>query len=381
MYSLDDLRKKSGVKARKLELVPNIPVNIWIPKPDLCYHRIHFDVKKHHPKSKYNTLDCLNQTLGEEGKGCPICVMVKDLWADWKKTKDTNVKKDIQNRINQIVSEEYFFNGINIEEEDKFFKAIRFTRAKGLQILDTLTALETEAKKTGAKPKVLGDFIWSYGLTESGEGKKKKKDYSLSIIKSPELYKIAAALMLDYEKLANRPYEEGGLVDLDGTILRTNTLENYNAILEGKVEDESEEHESTEVSNEVIETEESTSLDSIESSSTDTTDALSTDTTESLEDSSTGSLDDLSLGSGDELGDLGLEEAEPPMVEITASDFKKEVAAKNMNYINAVIKHAIDSKLITDTKVLNTNVKTLYAYLNTGKTFKVLSVSISGVPF
>lgn len=380
---MDDLKNKSGrSKCRTIELKESIDAKLWIPKLDICYHRVHFNVKRSFPRATSDVQDCSNQVLGEEGKGCPICALLPTLWKEWKamdKAKNSDGKKKVQDKINQLVTEEIFINVIDIEDPDKRFQACRFTRVRGLQILKTVQAL---AAAGGNGPKKINELIWFYKMTVSPKG---KKEYQLNNFDSAELRAIANSLSKDYAALAARTYEAGGLIDLDGSILRNNTPQSIKDCIEGKSESETvAEH--TPPTGLDVDDDNAIPLDSLTSSDTSggLGDVDSTSTTDSL-----GDVDGLGDGLGDALGEDGLDidgiDLDEPILPATKKFnvvmFKEMIDKRNVPLINAIIKFAINSKFIEDKKDLKLNVKAVYTYIQTNTEIEVPETELSGIPF
>lgn len=370
IYSLKDLKKKSGHEFRQLELPEGVNKKIWIPEMEVCYHRVHFNVKRNFPRSKFDVLDCPNQIMGEHGKGCPICELTEKLWNDWKiidkkSKKDESLiveKKKIQDKINMIVSEEIFFNGIDIEDDDKKFQAIRFTRAQGFKILETVEALQ---KKEKNPIEDIHELIWYYMKSVSA---KKKTEYSIQQIDSPELNKIALSLYAELEMLKNRPYEQGGPIDLDKAIIRPRTIAEVKAVLEGgDVEEDVEKNTTSRKAEPTIDIDESESL------SLDDLDDKKPDPKK--EESESLDMDSLEL---DDIGDLDEPKA-PVLVSIKPETIQANL--KNAPWLKALVSFSIKSKWIDDLKDLANNVKAVFKYVKGKGEIQVPETEFSGIPF
>lgn len=345
IYTLNDLKRSSGkVEYRSLELPINKNKKIWIPSLQFLYHRTHFNVKMFFPKSRFTVLDCSNQNLGQNGKGCPICELKESFWAEWKKA-DKDQKKNIQEKINKIVSEEIWFNCIDIEDPDKMFQAVRFTMPKGKDLLNSVEASES---------KDISNIIWYYKKLQKDE----KIEYSIQDIDSPELVKLAHELKESLPMFMSRDYAHGGPVDLESSIIRVRTAQSIKDVISGN---DSSSHEDEE------------DVESNVSAKKTSTPTVEIDETDSI------SLDDLD-GKKDELSEslemdgLDLDPVDPPpvkYVQITSELFAEKVKGKDVSFLKTMVEFAVKEKLIKDEGSLNANVKNLYNCIKTSKDFPV----------
>jgi len=372
---MSDLKSSSGTREfRKIaqkEMEIGKQYKLWIPELVVCYHRMHFNVKKFFPNAKFDVIDCSNQHPNERGKGCPICVPVEKLWNVWKivkSRKDSDSKanqeqlKDIQAKINLIVSEEIYVNAIQIDDEQEQFYAVRFTRVQGLKIEQIV---ETARKREKKPISGIQDLVWFYTKTMSD---KKKVDYSLMNVDSPELEKQAKSLYSRLSDLRARDYESGGEVDLEDCVIRKRTPAQIKALLEGgEIEEDvdsntSHKHDDPTV---IIDDSENLSLDELDGKS-----EIQSEKTEDI------GMDDLEL---DSVESLELEPELPTMKKITPDILKSNT--KNKEFVDAINAFFLKSKLIADSGKLNSNIQLIFNLLKEKKEIEVPEVEFSGIPF
>lgn len=235
-HSLKDLKRlKGGVSSvRKMILDDNVAKKIWIPREDFVYCRTHFNVKRltSYKSAKWDIVSCFNQTIGERGKGCPICAEIQKEWDLWKKLpKDAkDDKKKITDKINQMVAEEYWMNAIDLSSDDKKFEAVRFTNSKMEDIQRVMEFASLE------------DIVWSYKKIVTMEGGKKTST-KYALVEDTDRQDLCEKLKAQLDMFVGRTYEEGGLCDLDAMVRKYDSLDKYMAILNGEGGDEeAEEH-------------------------------------------------------------------------------------------------------------------------------------------
>lgn len=355
-YSLKDLKKLSGnAGVRKIELEDNVTKKLWIPKEHFEYVRTHFNIRKFttYKSAKWDIMPCFNQAYGENGKGCPICDEIQKEWAKWRKLpKDAkDAKKDITNKINQMVSEEFWMNAIDISSEDKKFGAIRFTRSK---MEDLLKVIEFAS---------LEDVIWYYKKVVTVEnGKKTSTKYSLN--EDTDQNEVCEKLKAQLEYFISRSYEDGGMCDLGKLVRKYESLDHYISLLNGEGGSEEEVHEESarethsspkeKQSSEPKEMDEELSLDDLDNPT---------------------KKDELDLdGSG--LDDIGLEE-EKKMVKIT-KDYVKE-NQKNQTVMNIIYEKMVGAKKVQACEKYADKVRAVYAAVSKEE-FEVVESDLS-VPF
>lgn len=366
VYSSSTLKSKINTKfdCRKLELPEDKWKKIIIPEDAQLYHRIHFKVKSRTPykNAKYDVIDCFNQEPGQEGKGCPICDFIQELWGEWRianKKKDVDRKKELQNNINSILCEEYWLNAIDIEDEEFMFQAVRFTGPK-------YGEYDKIRSTRGA-----GGFILRY--------KKEKGPPVKYTLVEDELNSVAEKLVKSLDSLKSRPYEMGGPVDLDRIARNYKSLEAYKAILEGG-DDAEEGEESSEPSTTskpavkekivIDESEASISLDDVgmdlEAKPKPEVKKEEVKKETKVEDS----LDLESLDLGIDADDISLDD-EPKFFEIDAVSFKAKwdaEKAKAEPWITHIYKFLNAEKKLPELADLPSRVKGIYGFLKTQTT-------------
>lgn len=360
VYSSQQLKDKikNNFDCRKLELPYDVWKKIWIPEDAQLYHRIHFKVKTRTPfkNSKYDVLDCFNQEPGQEGKGCPICDYMQELWAEWRdanKKKDVQRKKDLQAQINAITVEEYWLNGIDLEDTEFMFQGIRFTRAK---FEDYLKIVATRG---------VGQFGLRY--------KKEKGPPVGYTIVEDDINDTIKTLMKSLDKLKERSYEMGGEVDLDKIARSYKSLDHYKAILHGADDSEegSDNHpEPTKQTKPSINIDESESSISLDDVGLDIEAKPAEKKPETKVEEKSIPADDLSLDAID-LGtdDISLDDVEEiKYFDVSVDTFKQKWEAEKSKcepWINKIYTQLFVEKKIPECKDLPSKVKGIFAFLKT----------------
>jgi hypothetical protein len=325
-------------------------------------------VKTFYKNAKFDVVDCCNQNLGEKGEGCPICSVVSKLWNDYaivngkKESKETKeLKTEILAKINKMVNEEVYFNGIMIDDPKKEYCAINFTRVQGLKILEIV---ETAIKNGTAKG--IHEIVWFYTKSKSDKG---KTEYTLQNIDMPELKKIAVGFNQELKVLNARPYEEGGPVDLEESIIRKKTPAQIKAFIMGDdVEEDVESNTSSKVDTSVV-------IDESESLSLDELDGKTS--IDKKEESESIDMDDLDLDGSDS---LELDEPETPALRsITPEIIRANL--KNIPFLKKLVAFSDKSNFIIDSGDLTKNVKLVFKYVTDKKEIQVPEVEFAGIPF
>lgn len=358
-YSMRELKDKlnSGSSIRQLSLKDGLSKKIWLPIEDVVYKRTHFDIKSRtkFTRSTKSVLECCNQTPGAKGEGCPICEEIEELWKLWKATSGKDEKKKITERINAIVSEEFWFNGIDIDNPSEFI-AIRFTPAMFREI-------DKIAEKYG-----LTNVTWIY--------KYSKDSNRYTLIENTDNKAKIDELKLSLDDLLNRDYENGGPCDIEKALIHPITRERMIEILNGDgSEGDYEEHieDDKPAKSSLLDkkkakestakvTEETTSLDelTLEDSPKDKKDELT------LEDESLGSEDIGELG----LDDLDLEE-KPKMVNITFDVVSEKVSKKDVAYLKKLAAYFIEEKKIEKKEAINDQIRELASFVKKSGSIEV----------
>ena len=228
LYKRSDLKKRNAFNSgvRELETLDNVSKKIWIPKFEFEYIRKHYGIKDRTPfkYSKFNFMPCFNQTLGEDGAGCPICNIVKDTWALWRKCKDKVEQKEYLDIINQLKGEYYALQVIDIDDPDLKFQAISFTQL-----------MFRELEQYEDSEKEVGDAIWYFKKGKAGTTTR----YSLTAVDTAT--DIVKKMKDQYDSLLMRSYDDGGPIDLTKAFNRKFTMKEYMDILEPGGEEKSEE--------------------------------------------------------------------------------------------------------------------------------------------
>jgi len=260
VYTLSEMRKKTLYKdVRKFELEPNADaVKIWIPEGKVHYQVLHYNVKLLFPKCSWAGIECFKYEYNTKIKGCPVCAKIEELWAQWREVAnktDPNskiLKQQLQMKISQVRSEYFWMNIIPLNDPDRKFYANRFTPA----CKDEIDAID---EKYG-----IGHVTWDYKMKKEG-----KTSYILHALTEGQK-EILSELNENLNKYKERPYEMGGLCNLESVSQKFTSLEAYLSILNGEntsetgVQPVSETLKTQEVQKPKIE-EESISLDNLES--------------------------------------------------------------------------------------------------------------------
>jgi hypothetical protein len=229
LYTPSELRNQKGKyeKVREIDLKPGMTKNLWIPCEKTLFKRVHYNVKKFSSfkAAKYDTIDCFNQNFGENGKGCPICEEIQQLWGKWneaKKNKDEKARLEIQGRINQLKAEYYYMNVIDLDDPEKKFYACRFSPAcyREIERIDGTDGL--------------ANSVFTYAKTDT-----KKTSLTLNKLGAS----LAKELLKEEQHLMDRDYNEGGPVDLERAYIREYTKEKYMSLLNDGIEEDEHDHE------------------------------------------------------------------------------------------------------------------------------------------
>lgn len=384
-YDFKSLKEKAAsgknTKYRSLEPEVGVRYKLWIPSEDFLYKRVHYEIKSRTPfrHTRFDTLDCLNQELGEKGAGCPICATIEPMWDDWNAAKTEKEKKQIQNAINNICAEYFYFNAINLSDPDKKFILVKFTKAK---MNELLTKVEDRNKEKD-KPReyTISDIIWRYKKSEKGEGKQKKTEYELiDDLAVEETDKLRKQL----KTLEARDYEDGGRIDLDQMdTRRARTKEEFLEILgessgsSGSRKSDSSSDDEKDLSD-VEEDSEQLSIDDI----ADDTNKDATDKKKDAPKTSAGKKDDeekledeeISLGDleDDKQEELELtDEEQPKMITVTAAEFAAKFKAKENDYCIVVYRYLLDQKKVKEVQGFKDMANAAFAYLKTAKSIEM----------
>lgn len=361
-YSMKELKDKlnsGGIgNLRQLDVKSGGSKKIWLPMDDVFYKRTHFDIKTRSKwrNSSKNILECLNQTPGEKGAGCPICEEIEELWKTWRDTNDKEEKKKITARINNIVSEEFWYNGIDLDNPTEFV-VIRFTPAMFREI-------EKIADKYGIQ-----NVTWIYKYT--------KDSNRYTLIENTDNKARIDEMRLTLDEMVGRDYENGGQCDLEKALFHPISKERMLEILNGNGSDDEEEHvedykpkakvekkkdESKPKAKMVEETSslEELSLEDVESSTKKDESKPKDKLDEQL------TLEDEKLGSED-IGDLGLEdldlEDKPKLIKITFDTISEKVAKKDAAYLKKLAAHLVEEKKIEKKDAINDQIREVAAYV------------------
>jgi len=354
-YSMRELKDKlnSGSSIRQLSLKDGLSKKIWLPIEDVVYKRTHFDIKSRtkFTRSTKSVLECCNQTPGARGEGCPICEEIEELWKLWKATSGKDEKKKITERINAIVSEEFWFNGIDIDNPTEFI-AIRFTPAMFREI-------DKIADKYG-----LTNVTWIY--------KYSKDSNRYTLIENTDNKAKIDELKASLDDLLNRDYENGGPCDIEKALIHPITRERMLEILAGDGSEEEHVEDDKPAKASLLDkkkgkessakvTEETTSLDEL---SLDEPIAKESKAKDKLDEQLT--LEDESLGSED-IGELGLEdldlEEKPKTVNITFDVVSEKVAKKDASYLKKLAAYLIEEKKIEKKEAINDQIREIASFV------------------
>jgi hypothetical protein len=224
LYSANELRSKISHGKREMrEFDPKVGklYHLWIPKNALYYVKKHFNIHSV-PVAKHcriKAVTCINTDPDAAKRKCPICDYIQELWETWRKETDKKEKKKIQTTINSLSAEYIYVNAIDINDADLKFVALRLT--KGL--------LENFVMATQDTP--VENIIWQYKKMD----KNGKIEYTF--LESPNDPK-AIELCKDYETLAARDFNDGGLVDLEAALAYDTTEKKYLELLTGEEQED-----------------------------------------------------------------------------------------------------------------------------------------------
>lgn len=364
-YSMKELKDKlnTGTNIRQLSLKDGLSKKIWLPIEDVVYKRTHFDIKSRtkFKNSSKLVMECVNQNPGEKGAGCPICEEIDTLWAQWRGTQDKEEKQKITTKINAIVSEEFWFNGIDLDNPSEFI-AIRFTPAMFREI-------DKIADKYG-----LPNVTWIY--------KYSKDSNRYTLIENTDNKAKIEEMKGILDDLLNRDYESGGPCDIEKALIHPISRERMLEILNGDGS-ENEEH---------IEDEKPAKSSLLDKKKTKESTAKVSEETTSLDDLSLDepapkkeskpkdkldeqlSLDDDSIGSED-IGDLGLDDLDldekPVMVKITYEVIAEKVSKKDATYLKKLGAYLVEEKKIEKKDSINEQIREIAAYVKKSGSIEV----------
>lgn len=421
LYSANELKQKLSPgrrDMREFEPKENKLYHLWIPKEAFFYIKKHFNIKTT-PCAKncrIKAITCINTNPDAEKRKCPICDHIDSLWETWRETKSKEERKKIQNAINRLSSEYIYVNAIDINDTDLKFEALRLTKSMMESLIIAIQDTPIE------------NIIWQY--------KKKKTNGKVeyTFLESPNDPK-AIELCAEYDHLAERPFKDGGLVDLDAALTFETTEKKYLALLAGDgddsddSDDDSDDKPATRTRTtkkaDVVVDDEDISLDDIEID--DEPAKTKVTKTSSKKDEVEVSLDEDEITLDDDFGldeeeikpetpkttkadkakataktttketeislddDLELDDLEIDDLDIDDLDVEEEminVDAKSLNenkkdkaYVHATINVLVDDKKIKRTDDYVTNLKAAFSYLKkSNSTIKVPKAAID-VPF
>lgn len=361
IYKLKDLKSKGRFqKPRELELPDGVSRKIWIPEEGFLYHRVHFGIKTFtkYSNSKYDVMECTNQNFGEDGKGCPICKEVQELWAQWKKADTKEAKKAVTDKINRMTGEYFFFNAIDLESENKQFVSVQFTKSKK----DDLIRI--------GEIYGIDNVIWLYKKKVTGEGKVKKIEYTLTELTEQD--EMIAKYKTKLDEWKSREYEKGGPVDLERAYLRNiRTPEQMLEVLNGGGDDDKSDEsdlnydasKKSQASTQKKEEKPKVDIDeSVSLSLDDINDPL-----DSKKSTETTSVDSLDLDSNLGLDDLSLDSLESPKKKIKVSAQMVNEKRADKVFIEKVVDFLVNSGKMKRLDDYVTNLKTAYAVLKSGE--------------
>lgn len=217
LYKMSDLKQKNAFNSnvRKLELELDVTKKIWIPFEDFCYKRVHYAVKQHtqFKHAKYNIIDCYNNKIDENGRGCPICDVIEKLWGDWREAKTKEDKEVVIKKINALRAEYYYMNVVDLSDPEQKFFVATFTKSK-----------MAELEKFSDRAEI-SSVIWHYKKTKTGETTK----YVLIEVDAEE---TITKLKKNLEVLSNREYDNGGPCELEKALIRKTSKEEYMKMLD-----------------------------------------------------------------------------------------------------------------------------------------------------
>ena len=220
MYSAKNLQNKlnGGFKSKAFNLEKDVTYQFWFPVDSVYARKMHYnihDVKKFR-NSDFKAVQCIRYDIESEGynngKKCPVCDHIRNLWKQWKESSDENIKKQILTQINRLESVEYYINAVLISAKDKERKSLdikemgvymkclplRLTKTMFKNLCETIESCD------------ITDVVWR--IKKSGD---KKIEYSMIEEINTESSERLKSLK---DKIINRPEEKGGLIDLEKLI-------------------------------------------------------------------------------------------------------------------------------------------------------------------
>lgn len=222
-------KRGQGLNIRKLELAVGVPRKIWLPSDQLLYKRVHYNIRRctSFKHAKYDALDCFNQKAEEDGKGCPICEERQQMWAEWRKAKkdgDKALMAKLLKPINEIFCEYQWGNCIDLDDENQEFQGVCFTKG-------VFPDLERVQSKYG-----INNVIFIFKKGKNGE----KISYSLTEI--TDLATTVQKMQGKLDELMARSYDDGGPIDLEKTLERQYTKDEYMDLLTNGEESDERDH-------------------------------------------------------------------------------------------------------------------------------------------
>lgn len=408
LYSASELRSKISHGKREMrEFEPKLGklYHLWIPKNSMFYVKKHFNIHSV-PEAKncrIKAVTCINTDPDSPKRKCPICDHIQNLWEIHRKETDKKEKSKIQAQINSLKAEYVYINAIDVNDADLPFVALRLT--KSLLENFVLATQDTDVE----------NIIWQYKKMD----KNGKTEYTF--LESPNDPK-AIELCKEYDTLANRPFANGGPVDLEAALSYDTTEKKYLELLSGETSDDSDDGEDEKPTTQkkttaatkpkvVVDDDDSLSLDDVEDEKPVTKKAEPAKTTpkaapkkeesDDLELSDDLGLDDvetkpqtdkkaataaakpkdddISLDDTDiSLDDLDLDDLDektPSKVPVDANSLNEN--KKNIAYVNQVITVLVSDKKMTKTGDYATDLKAAYAVLKKNN----LTIQIDELPF
>lgn len=345
-YNASELKSKlSGGKTRELNMGKNEQKMIWIPRDQFFFLKKHYEIQKV-PGVTTNRKSCwcLNLDYGKDNKECKICNYVSELWGKWRGTSNKDEKLKIQGLINRLNSEYFYVNGVDMADPDLKFVAVRFTPSKIRDIMNVIEHTSIERIK----------WLYKKSVTPMANGKERVA-YTLTELIDD---KDAIELSHQYDELAGRPYDSGGLIDLDSAYGKKQTAEELENYLTTRTEEASDDDTLDSYNDDDVPT------NKTKSNAPNTT--VNKTETKSISDLDDVSLDDadLSLDDGLSLDDLSLDDKDK-MVIITPDFINTN--KNNKSIINPIIEHFNNKKYIVATDNYAQDIKLVYAYLKANK--------------
>lgn len=411
LYSASELRSKISHGKREMrEFEPKLGklYHLWIPKNAMFYVKKHFNIHSV-PEAKncrIKAVTCINTDPDSPKRKCPICDHIQNLWEMHRKETDKKEKSKIQAQINSLKAEYVYINAIDVNDADLPFVALRLT--KSLLENFVLATQDTDVE----------NIIWQYKKMD----KNGKTEYTF--LESPNDPK-AIELCKEYEALSNRPFANGGPIDLEAALSYDTTEKKYLELLSGETSDDSDDGEDEKPTTQkksaaaakpkvVVDDDDSLSLDDVEddkpvtkkpeppktapktTQKKDDSDDLELSDDLGLDDVETKPKtdkkaapaaakpkdDDISLDDTDiSLDDLDLDDLDggetDKVTKISVDANSLNENKKNIAYVNQVIAVLVADKKMTKTGDYATDLKAAYAVLKKNN----LTIQIDEIPF